>query len=65
METARHENRQGDERRAVSARDDIGRRRELAHVEFDLAHHAPKGADLRLDRDELGVHALDRGWSRS
>ena len=28
-------------------------------VEFDIAHHPAKRTDLRLNGDELGIHAFD------
>src|SRR6266702_6183997 len=49
-----------DERRAICACDDVGRWRQFAHVELDVANHAAEGADLRMDCDELGVNAFDR-----
>ena len=55
VEAAGDENRQRDEGRAVSARDDIGRRRDLADIELDLPHHATEGADLRDHFDEIGL----------
>src|SRR5258708_6980949 len=60
METPPNEDRQRDERRAITAGDDVGRGRQFADVEFDLAHHAPIGRDLRLDVDEFRLNSLDR-----
>ena len=60
VEAAHDEDRQRDERLPVGARDDVGRRRDLADVELQVAHHPAERADLRLHRDELGLDALDR-----
>jgi hypothetical protein len=59
VEAAHDKDRQADERRAVGTGDDVGGRRQFANIEFDVAHHAAEGADLRLDGDEFGIHALD------
>jgi hypothetical protein len=53
VEGTEDEDRQRDERCPERARDEIGRRRQLADVEFETAHHAPEGGDLRHDVDEL------------
>jgi len=59
MKTTAPQDRQADERRTVSTGDDISGRRQFADIKFDVAHHASKRADLWLDRDELGIHALN------
>jgi hypothetical protein len=59
MEAPDDEDRQRHERRAIGAGDDIGGRRQLAHVELDVADHPAERADLRLHRDELGLDAFD------
>jgi len=43
----------------MGARNDVGRRGELADVEFNLADHSPEGCDLRLDRNDFGFDSLD------
>ena len=53
MKGAHEKNRQGDEWRAKSACDDIGRRRQFAHVKFKVAHHAPVGGNLWFDVDKF------------
>jgi hypothetical protein len=63
VKAAHDEDRQRDERRAIGTGDDVSGRRQFADVEFDVAHHAAEGADLRLDGDELGVHAFDGNGS--
>ena len=60
MKSPLEEDRDGGERRPVSFRDDVGRRRELADVECDVAHHLPKCEDLRLHLDVGQRRALDR-----
>ncbi len=60
VETPQHEDRQRLERRAVGAGDDVGGRSQFADVELDLTDHPAEGRDLRLDRDDLGLDALDR-----
>jgi hypothetical protein len=59
MKAAHDEDRQRHEWRIVGARDDVGRRCELTHVEFDVPHHAPISGDLRLHVDELRLNALE------
>jgi hypothetical protein len=59
MEAAHDEHRQRDKGCAIGAGDDIGGRGQFADIEFDVAHHAAERADLRLNRHEFRVHALD------
>ncbi len=60
MKAAHEEDRQRDVGSTVRARDHIGRRRHLADVELELAHHPPEGLDDRLHLDDIGVDAFDR-----
>ena len=59
MEAPHHEDRQRDKRCAIRPGNDVGCGRQLANVEFDVAHHSPEGSDLRFNRNELSVHTLD------
>lgn len=59
METPQYEDRQRNERGAIGARNDVGRRGQLADVKFNLPDHAPEGCDLRLDRDDFGIDPYD------
>jgi hypothetical protein len=59
VEPAHHEDRQRDVGRAARPRDHVGGRRQLADVEFEVAHHAPERADDRLHLDEVRGDALD------
>src|SRR6266478_1231029 len=52
VEATRDENRQRDERCAVSTGNDVGGGSDLAHVEFDLTDHSTVRRDLRNHRNE-------------
>src|SRR6266446_6529666 len=60
MKTAHQEDRQRNERGAERAGNHVGRRRHLADVEFEIAHHAPERADDGHDLDEVGLYPRDR-----
>ena len=62
MEAALEEDRQCRERRAMGLRDDVSRRRQLADVEGDIAHHLAEGEDLRLHFLELERDPLRRDF---
>ena len=58
MEVAHQKDRQRNKGCAERAGDEICRRRQLANIEFMLAHHAAKGADLRNDIDKFEIDAF-------
>src|SRR5215467_15626103 len=59
VEATSDKNRQRDERRAVSAGNDVGRWRDLAHVEFDVTDHSTVRGDLRNHLNEIRRNAFD------
>src|SRR5208282_5337380 len=64
VETAHEKYGQRDVWSAAGTRDHIGGRRHLADVKFEIAHHAPEGADDGHHLNEVRFDALDRNHAR-